>query len=742
MLGVGERQRMGREDVRAPPAAAQVRGVPREHPRREQRIAEIPRNVARHADGERPGHRDRQREIQEESRRRGDARRAESSSRFSFLAFSGFRDHIGLRDYSDSMIHRMAGLSAAIAAVVTSVSLTAASGRPGGAATEPQGAQTPRRTIGTVLGALDRVRGFHETAISPDGRRVAWVEDVAATAETTAIFVRTIAVAANAQNGESAETHRVTVSGDGKGHRENGVAWAPDSHTLAFLSDGGSPGQQQLYVIDVDSNTPARRVTSAKGQLAQPLWSPDGKQLAVLFVAGSTQGTGALVAVQTGRGRRRRGVGGAADCDRRSRRRRHARGRARQTCSSTTTTGRPTARRSPPKRSKDPARTTTGSRSSTSSSAGSGKTTSIWKPPLQIAGPRWSPDGRSIAVIHGIMSDEGQTGGDIYVVPASGGAARNVTPGLEGSARTLAWRPDGRLHLSGIRRRSIGAGHGCRGRRQSDHGMVRAAGDGHAWLDRGTASRCRRRAVVQSFQRGAGGRTPARSARGRAQTHATPPSNRCGARSRACTGRATSIGCRAGCCIRQTSIRRRSIRWSSRCTAARRRRISRAGRRAGTRCLPAQGYFVLLPNPRGSYGQGEAFTQANVKDFGYGDLRDIDRRRRRGGEGGADRSGAHRHHRLELRRLHDDVGGDADDSVQGGGRGRGDRELAELLRAEQDRHVDAAVLRRVGLRRARGLRAIVADHLHQEGEDADARPARRPRLRGARRRRATSSGTR
>jgi len=35
------------------------------------------------------------------------------------------------------------------------------------------------------------------------------------------------------------------------------------------------------------------------------------------------------------------------------------------------------------------------------------------------------------------------------------------------------------------------------------------------------------------------------------------------------------------------------------------------------------GYFVLQPNPRGSYGQGEAFAQANRKDFGYGDLRDI-----------------------------------------------------------------------------------------------------------------------
>ena len=39
--------------------------------------------------------------------------------------------------------------------------------------------------------------------------------------------------------------------------------------------------------------------------------------------------------------------------------------------------------------------------------------------------------------------------------------------------------------------------------------------------------------------------------------------------------------------------------------------------------LLGAGYAVFLPNPRGSFGQGEAFTRANVKDFGYGDLRDI-----------------------------------------------------------------------------------------------------------------------
>src|SRR4030081_2287070 len=45
--------------------------------------------------------------------------------------------------------------------------------------------------------------------------------------------------------------------------------------------------------------------------------------------------------------------------------------------------------------------------------------------------------------------------------------------------------------------------------------------------------------------------------------------------------------------------------------------------RAIIAALSSRGYYVLMPNPRGSYGQGEDFTRANVKDFGHGDLRDV-----------------------------------------------------------------------------------------------------------------------
>src|SRR4029079_17688250 len=62
---------------------------------------------------------------------------------------------------------------------------------------------------------------------------------------------------------------------------------------------------------------------------------------------------------------------------------------------------------------------------------------------LQIAQPRWSPDGAQVALIHGLMSDEGSTGGDVMLVPVTGGEPRTLTPGFAGSASWIAWRTSG-----------------------------------------------------------------------------------------------------------------------------------------------------------------------------------------------------------------------------------------------------------------------------------------------------------
>src|SRR5262249_18299162 len=73
--------------------------------------------------------------------------------------------------------------------------------------------------------------------------------------------------------------------------------------------------------------------------------------------------------------------------------------------------------------------------------AASGQVQTLLEPRMQIAVPRWSPDGRTIAFIGGLMSDEGANGGDIYLIPSEGGEPRNLTPDLQASASWLAWRP-------------------------------------------------------------------------------------------------------------------------------------------------------------------------------------------------------------------------------------------------------------------------------------------------------------
>src|SRR5260221_11961374 len=76
---------------------------------------------------------------------------------------------------------------------------------------------------------------------------------------------------------------------------------------------------------------------------------------------------------------------------------------------------------------------------------------SIYQPPIdtQIANPAWSPDAKSVAFIGGLMSDEGNIGGDIFIVPAEGGTARNGTPGMKASACRPTWRENAKIFFSG-----------------------------------------------------------------------------------------------------------------------------------------------------------------------------------------------------------------------------------------------------------------------------------------------------
>jgi dipeptidyl aminopeptidase/acylaminoacyl peptidase len=250
------------------------------------------------------------------------------------------------------------------------------------------------------------------------------------------------------------------------------------------------------------------------------------------------------------------------------------------------------------------------------------------KPAMQVAVPRWSPDGKTIAFIGGLMSDEGANGGDIYTVSVSGGAPRNLTPGFKGSASWLAWRPSSQSivfaeHVdggSGIA--EVNAGSGQVSTLWSGGESIGATGWGPALSLSGDHKIS---AVIrQSF------RQPPEVWAGpvgkwRTVTHANTDS-------RPLWGEARSLHWKSDeWSVQGWLVYPRDYREGRRypmvvfvhggpASAVRPRW---PGTFFDPTLLSSEGYFVFYPNPRGSFGQGEKFTKANVKDFGYGDLRDI-----------------------------------------------------------------------------------------------------------------------
>ena len=79
-----------------------------------------------------------------------------------------------------------------------------------------------------------------------------------------------------------------------------------------------------------------------------------------------------------------------------------------------------------------------------------GNATSIYKPSLQVAVPRWSPDGKSIAFIEGLMSDEGFHGGDLFTISADGRDLTNRTRGRKSSVSSLFWLAPDRILFTEI----------------------------------------------------------------------------------------------------------------------------------------------------------------------------------------------------------------------------------------------------------------------------------------------------
>jgi dipeptidyl aminopeptidase/acylaminoacyl peptidase len=474
-------------------------------------------------------------------------------------------------------------------------------------------------TLDRLLDSLSTVGAFREVVVSPDGRLVAWVgPPERGDSSKSAIYVAEL-------HEPGARPRRVTAGDGDTSHREHGIAWSPDGTRLAFLSDQARTGQLQLYVAPIHGGEPDR-LTDLTGLLASPRWSPDGKRLAFLFTENASRAAGPLQpgaqaagVVEEDVDEQRLWVLDAAS----------GKGRA----------------LSPPdlyvyEYDWSPDGKTFALIAAQGNgdnnwyiarlytlAADSGKMTSLLKPRMQVAVPRWSPDGRAIAFIGGLMSDEGAIGGDIYTIPAGGGAPRNVTPELKASASWLAWLPSGQILFtemvdghSGVARVNVSGGtveevwKGAESiAANGGEFSIAVSRDGHVSA-----------LVRQSFTwppevwAGPVGKW-------RQLTHAN--SGR-----RPAWGEVKSLHWDSGPWRVQGWLlyprdyqpgRKYPMVVSVHGGPAWATRPFWPGTSFDLAVLSAQGYFVFYPNPRGSYGQGEAFTRANVKDFGHGDLQDI-----------------------------------------------------------------------------------------------------------------------
>ncbi len=487
--------------------------------------------------------------------------------------------------------------------------------------------------IDHLLTELGKVRGIHGVQLSPDGRQLAWVVDT--DGEPTVMLAK-----ANGRDALRLNTRDAAGS-----CRESSIAWAPDSQHLAFLSTcasvGAGKGHPAVVVADTVGSAAPQKLAMLDGYAHALSWSPDGHALGFLYVEGATRAASAVAAAKPAAGEI--GVDGlevqrvAAV---------PASGGAVQMLTPAPSyvyefSWSPDSRQLAYVAAPAPGDNNWWVAKLYAQEAKAGAepralvdTRTVEGPlhGLQMALPRWSPDGSRIVFIGGLMSDQGATGGDLYAVPSTGGSVTALTPGIKVTPVWFGWTGADRLLVAQIRNGhsevapyAIDATHATA--QAPLFALDASMGDGTAAMGLSLSADRSKIAFEQS-------------------SYAAAPEVHAGRLGRTPPPAVTAINAT----LKPSWGKAESIEWDNEGRHVQGWLLYPAHYDAkksypmivtvhggpASAVLPrwpavgfggvpfsALDYFVFMPNPRGSYGQGEAYVQANRKDFGYGDLHDI-----------------------------------------------------------------------------------------------------------------------
>ena len=466
------------------------------------------------------------------------------------------------------------------------------------------------------------MRTYRTLAMTASGERIAAVEAVEGEAKTgPRIVVRDTATGRIASTWQKADCAQC---------RLESLAWSPDQKTLAAIVADPRAGTAGVVLVRDGRVT---TLATIKGVAGTVRWSPDGRQVAFLATVGARKLTGAVEA-----GARQVGeIGLAQEEDEQCIAIVSAAGGANFSDYRLVSPGdtfiyeydwTPDGKGFVVTSAKGNGDNNWWIATLGHVDAASGRLRIIAAPKMQMNMPHVSPDGRTVAFIGGLMSDFGSVGGDVYTVPLEGGEPVDVTPDYKGSFNGITWR--GRELLASVLAGSDAGIAAIDPEARSARMLWQAPVTTSAGRDGRVVFSADGRvaaAVTEDFEhapRIVAGRLPELVPITRDNDGFAPQVS---ARSVNWTNEGFDV---QGWLVGPRSVEAGRtypmiVQVHGGPAAAASPRYVAAGDNGNplVRDLVKEGYFVFLPNPRGSYGQGAAFTRANRRDFGGGDWRDI-----------------------------------------------------------------------------------------------------------------------